>query len=485
MSHARLWASAAFLTLSACNLAPAYHTPPVAVPLAYKEVPPWEPAQPADDLNRGAWWERFGDDTLNGLEPLVDAANPDLAATVARYDEARAYAVEAAAGLYPQINGDAVLTANRQSVNRPLRVNEKQPNYYNAAELAASLNYEVDLWGKLRNEAAAGRATAQASAADLASMRLSLQAELASDYLALRGADAQDQLLTDTVAAYQKALDLTEHRFEGKIASSLDVSQAQTQLQTAQAAVANATAARALLEHAIATLVGKPASDFSIPPKLVAVTMPDIPTGAPSALLQRRPDIASAERVANAANSGVGVARAAFYPSLSLNLVGGFQATSLSLLNLPDSFWTVGPTLTIPVFEGGRLKAGESAAYAILREAGANYRSAVLSAFQQVEDQGALLRLLADASAHEEAGVTSAQHSLDVALNLYRLGVTSYLEVVTAQTALLQAQQQALDFRTRRHLATVGLIRALGGGWDVKDLPSDSEATRLAANHFR
>jgi outer membrane protein TolC len=203
----------------------------------------------------------------------------------------------------------------------------------------------------------------------------------------------------------------------------------------------------------------------------------------PSALLQRRPDIASAERLASAANSGVGVARAAFYPSLSLNLLGGFQSTRLSLLNLPDSLWTVGPSLSIPLFEGGRLRAGESAAYANLREASANYRSVVLSAFQQVEDQGALLRLLAEASADEEASVSSAQHSLDVSLNLYRLGATSYLEVVVAQTALLQSQQAALDFRTRRQLATVGLIRALGGGWDVRDLPSDSAATRLAANH--
>jgi NodT family efflux transporter outer membrane factor (OMF) lipoprotein len=469
--------------LSACNLAPAYHTPPVAVPLAYKEVAPWQPAQPADDLSRGVWWARFGDDTLNGLEPLIDTANPDLAATVARYDEARAYAVEAAASLYPQINGEADMTANRQSANRPLRISTKQPSYYGANDLAASLAYEVDLWGKLRNEAAAGRATAQASAADLASMRLSLQAELASDYLALRGADAENQLLVDTVAAYQKAFDLTEHRFEGKIVSSLDVSRAQTQLRAAQADLANATAARALYEHAIATLVGKPASDFSIPAKVIAFTLPDIPTGVPSALLQRRPDIASAERLANAANSGVGIARAAFYPSLSLNLLGGFQSTRLSLLNLPDSFWTVGPSLSIPLFEGGRLKAGESAAYAKLRETGANYRSVVLSAFQQVEDQAALLRLLADASADEEASVTSAQHSLDVSLNLYRLGATSYLEVVVAQTALLQSQQTALDFRTRRQLASVGLIRALGGGWDVKDLPSDSAATRLAANH--
>jgi NodT family efflux transporter outer membrane factor (OMF) lipoprotein len=483
MPRANLWAAAALLTLSACNLAPAYHTPPVAVPLAYKEVAPWQPARPADDLNRGVWWARFGDETLNGLEPMIDTANPDLAATVARYDQARAFAAEAAASLYPQINGAAETTVNRQSDNRPLRLSTKQPSYYGADEIAASIAYEVDLWGKLRNQAAAGRATAQASAADLASMRLSLQAELASDYLALRGADAQNQLLIDTVAAYQKALDLTEHRFEGKIVSSLDLSRAQTQLRAAQADLANATAARALYEHAIATLIGRPASDFSIPVEVIAFTLPDIPTGVPSALLQRRPDIASAERLANAANSGVGIARAAFYPSLSLNLLGGFQSTRLSLLNLPDSLWTVGPSLSIPIFEGGRLRAGESAAYANLREASANYRSVVLSAFQQVEDQGALLRLLAEASADEEASVSSAQHSLDVSLNLYRLGVTSYLEVVVAQTALLQSQQAALDFRTRRQLATVGLIRALGGGWDVKDLPSDSAATRLAANH--
>jgi NodT family efflux transporter outer membrane factor (OMF) lipoprotein len=483
MLRANPWAPVALLALSACNLAPAYRTPPVAVPLAYKEVAPWQPAQPADDLNRGVWWARFGDETLDGLEPQIDTANPDLAATVARYDQARAFAAEAAASLYPQVNGAAEATVNRQSDNRPLRISAKQPSYYGADEIAASIAYEVDLWGKLRNQAAAGRATAQASAADLASMRLSLQAELASDYLALRGADAQNQLLIDTVAAYQKALDLTENRFAGKLVSSLDVSRAQTQLRAAQADLANANAARALYEHAIATLVGKPASDFSIPVKVVAFTLPDIPTGVPSALLQRRPDIASAERLASAANSGVGVARAAFYPSLSLNLLGGFQSTRLSLLNLPDSLWTVGPSLSIPLFEGGRLRAGESAAYANLREASANYRSVVLSAFQQVEDQGALLRLLAEASADEEASVSSAQHSLDVSLNLYRLGATSYLEVVVAQTALLQSQQAALDFRTRRQLATVGLIRALGGGWDVRDLPSDSAATRLAANH--
>jgi NodT family efflux transporter outer membrane factor (OMF) lipoprotein len=313
-------------------------------------------------------------------------------------------------------------------------------------------------------------------------MRLSLQAQLATYYLSLRGADAQDQLLTDTVAAYQKAFDLTERRFEGKIVSSLDVSRAKTQLRTAQASLANEVAARALLEHAIAVLVGKPASDFSIPPKVMPFTAPDIPTGVPSDLLQRRPDIASAERLVKAANAGVGIARAAFYPSLSLNLLGGFQSTKLSLFNATDSFWTLGPGLTLPIFEGGLLKAQESYAYAALREAGDNYRSIVLKAFQDVEDQAATIRLLAEASSEEDDGVKAAEHTLEVALTLYKMGATSYLEVVTAQTELLLAQQTALDFDTRRQLAVVGLIRALGGGWDAKDLPSDKEATRLAPN---
>ncbi len=480
MRTAMLLASAGLLTLTACNLAPTYRTPLVTTPVAYKEVQTWRPAQPSDALSRGVWWTRFEDPLLNELEPQIDLANPDLAATVARYDQARALAAAAESALYPQVFGNGQLSTNRQSANRPLRITG--PTYFGSNQLGLSGSYEIDLWGKLRNQAAAGRATAQASAADLASMRLSLQAELATDFLSLRGADAQVQLLADTVAAYQKALDLTQRRFEGKIASSLDVSRAQTQLRTAQASLADATATRALLEHAIATLVGKPASDFSIPPKVTAFTQPDIPTAAPSDLLQRRPDIASAERAVRAANRNVGVARAAFYPSLSLNLMGGFQATSLSLVSVPNTFWTIGPGLTLPLFEGGLLRAQESGAFAALREATETYRSIVLSAFQQVEDQAALLRLLANASADEDAAVTAAQHTLDVALTLYRMGAQSYLEVVTAQTALLQAQQTALSFQTRRQLAAVALIRALGGGWDVENLPSGHEAAKLAAN---
>ena len=451
MSHAPPVQSAALLTLSACNLAPAYRTPPVAVPLAYKEVPPWEPARPADDLSRGAWWERFSDDTLNGLEPLVDAANPDLAATVARYDEARAYAVEAAAGLYPQINGDTVLTANRQSVNRPLRSAGNSPAYYGANQIDAQASYEVDLWGKLRNEAAAGRATAQASAADLASMRLSLQAELASDYLALRGADAQDQLLTDTVAAYQKALDLTEHRFQGKIASSLDVSRAQTQLQVAQADLANATATRALMEHAVAILVGDQPGSFALPPAPAETRLPEIPTGLASTLLQRRPDIASAERAANAANSGVGVARAALYPSLSLNLLGGFQATSLSLLSLPNSFWTVGPDISLPLFDGGALDArGIGGLCQVPRS---RFDLSARPCWRVSPRSRTIWPCCTGSARNPPMRMQlSPRRSTpsSVALNLYRQGADSYLEVVTAQTPLLQAQQAQIDLRTRR-----------------------------------
>ncbi|HLZ68015.1 MAG TPA: efflux transporter outer membrane subunit [Aliidongia sp.] len=469
------------IALSACNLAPDYHPPLVDVPAAYKEAGPWQPAAPSDDVPRGAWWERFGDPTLDRLEPRIDADNPDLAATVARYDQARAFAVEAAAGLDPQVSLGASLSANRQSKTRPLR-GATQPNFYGANQAAASVGYEIDFWGKLRNEAKAGTELAQASAADLATMRLSLQSELATDYLSLRGLDADAKLLTDTVGAYQKALDLTQTLFHGKIVSSLDVSRAQTQLDTAKAQLSDISSKRALMEHAIATLTGQPAGSFSIPTEVPPFTLPDVPASVPSTLLQRRPDVAAAERSVAAANSEIGVARAAFYPSVSLNLLAGFQSSGLNLLSLPNSFWSLGPDVTLPLFTGGKLDAEEAMAYARFREAGADYRSTVLAAFQEVEDNLALLHWLGQESSDEAAGVTAAQHTLDVALNLYKEGVASYLEVVTAQTALLQAQQTLIDLQTRRLTADVGLIRGLGGGWQASDLPSDAAATTLPAN---
>jgi NodT family efflux transporter outer membrane factor (OMF) lipoprotein len=473
---ARIFPSLALAALLAgCNLAPPYHPPLVTVPASYKEAGPWQPAAPSDALPRGAWWERFGDPTLDRLEPALETASPDLAATVARYDQARAFAAQAEAGLDPQVDLGASLSGNRQSATRPLR-GSGQPNFYGANQVAASGGYEIDFWGKLRNEAQAGVQLVQASAGDLATMRLSLQAELATDYLTLRGLDADAKLLTDTVAAYQKALDLTRTLFQGKIVSSLDVSRAETQLDTASAQLSDVASKRALMEHAIASLIGQPASGFSLTAEVQPFKLPDVPASLPSNLLQRRPDIAAAERTVAAANSEIGVARAAFYPSFSINLLAGFQSDGLGLASLPNSFWTIGPDVTLPLLDGGKLDAQEAIAYARFREAGADYKATVLTAFQQVEDNLALLHWLGREDTDETAGVAAAQHTLDVALNLYKEGAASYLEVVTAQTALLQAQQTLLDLETRRLTADVGLIHSLGGGWEASDLPSAQQA---------
>ncbi len=462
--------SAAASALAACNLAPHYRPPLVTVPKTYQQQGVWEAAQPADNLSRGDWWARFSDPTLDGLEKRIETANPDLAAAVARYDQARDYAKEAKADLYPTIGAGGVGSDNRQSLNRPLRPpNTPQPSYYGSNSVSVSGNYEFDFWGKIRNMVASRKATAQASDADVATMRLSLQASLATAYFQLRGLDADAQLLTQTVAAYQKAYDLTDTLFKGKIAASIDVSRASTQLDMARAMVSDIASRRALLEHSIAVLVGEPASDFTIAAAVTPFVLPDIPTDIPSTLLQRRPDIASAERAAAAANAQIGVARAAFYPSLSFNPVGGLISTG-NPFTLADTFWTLGASIALPLFDGGRLRAQEAGTYARFRETSAFYRSTVLVAFKEVEDNRATLHWLAQESTDTEAGVTAAEHTVKAALALYREGATSYLDVVTAQTALLTAQQSALDLRTRRVVADVGLVRALGGGWDATAL---------------
>ncbi|MDB5367551.1 MAG: transporter [Rhodospirillales bacterium] len=481
MKLSRFLLSGVVLSLAACNLAPDYHAPPVEVPTTYKEAGPWQKAQPSDALPRGAWWASYGDETLSALEPQIEAANFDLAAAVARYDQARAFAVQAQSGEYPQVNLNASFSANKQSATRPLR-GAASPTTYGANQLGASASYEVDLWGKIRNAAAAGRALAQASAADVAFARLSLQTELATDYFSLRGLDADAKLLNETVVAYQKAYDLTRQLLSGKIVADIDVSRAETQLRMARAQVSDVAARRALLEHAIASLIGKPASEFSIPVKVLAFKLPAEPAGVPSVLLQRRPDIAAAERNVMAANAEIGVARAAFYPSISLGLLGGTQSTGLGLLSASNSFWSLGPSISMPLFDGGNLEGQESGAYAKFREAGATYRSTVLGAFQQVEDNLALLHWLGQEAVDEDAAVKAAQHTLDQAFTLYRQGTTSYLEVVIAQTALLQAQLTALDLQTRRFSANVALVSAVGGGWDVASLPTEDEVLQLAPN---
>lgn len=469
------------LALSACALAPDYHPPVVATPAAYEETGPWSTAKPADDLSRGPWWERFGDQTLNSLEQQVDAASPTLAAAVARYDQARALAGQARAGRFPQISAGGSLSMNRQSDDRPLR-GPTSPSHYDANQLDTQASYELDFWQRARNRAIAGTALAQAGAADVASAKLGLQAELANDYFALRGLDADADLLARTVTEYRKARDLTQRMFDGKIVGGIDVSRAETQLAAAEAQAQDVASRRAVFEHAIAVLVGQPPASFSLPRQSLLANVPEIPVGVPSTLLQRRPDIASAERKMAAANAEIGIARAAFYPTLSLGILGGTQATNLNLLSAANGFWALGPSVSLPIFQGGALKAKESGAYARFRETAAVYRSTVLDAFAEVEDNLALLNWLGQETSSEDRAVASAQRTLDLALNLYRHGIDSYLKVVTAQTPLLDAQRRALDLRTRRLQAAIALVRALGGGWSEGDLPTPSQARALAAN---
>ena len=463
--RARLGGVAAALTLAGCSLAPAYAPPPFTTPTAYKETGVWTPASPADATPRGDWWTVYDDQVLDGLEQRIESGNPDLAVALARYDEARADAAEARAALFPQIGVGADATANRQSENRPLGIGGQ--NYYDDNVLSASVSYELDLWGRVRNAVAAGKANAQASAADAASVRLSLEAQLADAYLSLRGADAQAQLLAETTAAYDKALKLTEALHTGGAVAGLDVSRAETQLQTAQAQQIDVAAQRALFEHEIASLVGEPASTFSVAPLAQLPKTPEIPVAAPSLLLQRRPDIAAAERRTAAANASIGVARAAFYPTISLGATGGLEnAGNIDLLQAANSFWSVGPAAALTIFDGGKRKAIVREARDQFNEASATYRSTVLAAFQQVEDNLALCNKLADEARVQTAAVVAAQHTENLALTQYRLGEVTYLDVVTAQTTDYQAEQTALTIATRRLQASVDLVRALGGGWN-------------------
>jgi multidrug efflux system outer membrane protein len=460
------------LMLAGCSMAPAYAPPRTDTPAAFKETGPWTPAAPSDAAPRGGWWAVYADPTLDGLQAQLGAANNSLASAVARYDQARALAAQARAGLFPEIDVSGTVQTTRQSYNRPLRTAGAGQTYYDTNQIGLAVNYELDLWGRLRNLAAASRAQAQASAADLKSAELSLRAELADDYMALRGADAQLQLLDNAVQAYSRAYDLAQTLHSGGASSGLDEARAETQLRTARAQIPDVQAQRALYEHAIAVLVGKPASSFSLARTTAALAPPAAPVYAPSLLLQRRPDIAGAERRAAAANAQIGVARAAFFPAITLGLSAGYQsAGGVNLLSAPNSFWTLGPGVVAPLFDAGRRRAVNQYATAQFNQAAADYRQTVLAAFQGVEDQLALNNRLASEAEEQALAVKAAQRTEDLALTRYRLGAASYLEVVTAQTAALQIEQQALSVQTRRLQATVNLVRALGGGWTTDDLP--------------
>lgn len=471
--------------LAGCSLAPPYHAPSVDVPTAFKEQGNWAPATPADRIPRDAWWSIYRDPVLDRLEAQVATANPDVQAALARHDEAVAYLAQARSALLPTIGAQYSVERQRQSDNRPLR-GAGQPNVYDSNTVDVGIGYDLDLWGKVRNAVRAGRAAAQASAADLASLRLSLQASLAVAYFNLRGLDEQQKLLADTVSTYERALKLTVSRHGGGIASGLDVSRAQTQLASARAAADDVAARRALYEHAIATLIGVPASKFSLAPATQRPYLPDVPVGVPATLLQRRPDVAAAERRVAEANAKIGVARAAFFPDISLSLGAGYQTDVLGpLLIAPNEMWSVGPSLVYTLFDGGLRKAVTQQARAELAENGAQYKATVLRAFQQVEDNLALLHHLRDESARQREALDAAQRTLELAMSRYRDGVVSYLEVVTAQTTALNAQIAALNLYTRRLTASVGLIQALGGGWSVDQsrTPPSTMTKTAAAPH--
>jgi NodT family efflux transporter outer membrane factor (OMF) lipoprotein len=462
-----LWSGAALtLLLSACSLAPPLKTPVIPAGDAYKEIGPWTQAEPADRLPRDSWWALYGNAELDDLEKRLIDGNPTLAAALANYAQAKALADQARAGLFPTLGLNASAERNRESINAPLR-GPTTPTYFNANTLGGSVSYELDLWGQIRNEVAAGEANAAASAADLENARLSLIAQLADDYIQLRSLDRDSAILDETVQAFTRALKLTEQRHDAGIAPGLDVAQAQTQLNAARSQAAQTLAQRALMEHAIAALLGVSASTFSLKPAIVAIELPQIPSGVPSTLLERRPDIAGAQRRMIAANANIGVARAAYFPTLTLGAQGGFQSTAASnWLSAPSSFWAIGPNALLSVFDGGLRRAQVAQARAEFDASAANYRGIVVSAFQQVEDDLATLNHFRDASIDEKAAVDAAQRTLDFSMALYKQGATDYLTVVTSQTELLQSQLQALNLDTTQLTASVDLIRALGGGWE-------------------
>lgn len=468
--------------LSGCMVGPKYVKPSVALAptykemapntAAYKEDPNWHPAQPADTAHRGEWWTIFGDPKLNELEPRIAAENQDLKAAEARFRQARALIQYSRSGLSPTIGVSPSVIGERSSSNRP---------YFNSAngnknvadlQLPLDFNYEIDLWGRIRHGVSAAREQAQASAADMQTALLSLQAELAIDYFEARSADAEEKLLKDTVREYEEAFRITTNRFQGGVAPQSDVDQARTQLEAAKVAASDVTLRRAQYEHAIAVLLGQPPASFTLGEAPLQARPPMIPIGLPSELLERRPDIAAAERRVAEANDRIGIARAAFFPTLSLNAAAGYESTALtSLLSRSSFLWAVGPALSQTLFDAGRRRAVSEQSLAAYDETVANYRQTSLTAFQEVEDNLAALRVLRQEAEHQRQATLSAQSARQIFNNRYVGGIDTYLQVVTAQTTALINERNDIDIMRRQMNASVLLIKALGGGWSTADLP--------------
>ncbi len=455
------------LALQGCSLAPTYKAPAVPLPDHYAEQSGAWHSVHADDQLPTQWWQLYHDGRLNALQQQLRKANPDLAAAVAHFDAASAYASGLHGGLWPQANASATPMRQRQSDSRPLR-GDTQPSVYNSDTATVGLSFDLDLWGRIRNQVAAGDAEAQASGDDLAAAQLSLQQQLATLYVQVRGLDAQAGTLSHSLDDYTQALQLTRDRYEGKISSDLDLTRAQSQLAEAKAQLDDVRAQRNLAEHAIAELVGQLPDSFSLAADQPLMAIPTLPAQLPSRLLQRRPDVAAAERRVFAANANVGVARAAWYPDFSLSgLIGGQTQGVGNLLSAANRYWAIGPVLNLPLFDGGRRSAADRQAKAEFDEAAAQYHSKVLHAVREVEDNLGQLHDLQIEATDEKAAVDAANATEQIAMGRYQAGAASYLEVVTAQTAALVAQRQLQTLQTRQVQASVGLVVALGGGWQL------------------
>jgi NodT family efflux transporter outer membrane factor (OMF) lipoprotein len=466
----------ALLQFAGCTVGPNYHAPATQIPPAYKEAASWKPAQPNDQNLGGDWWTLFKDSQLDNLEAQVGISNQNLKAAEAQYQEERAALRYSRADLYPTVTADPSASRTRTSLNRPPPNSGFDGITYNDYVLPVDVSYEADVWGRVRRTVEAAREQAQASAADLATVNLSMHADLAVDYFEARSLDAEQQLLNSTVAQYQRYLDLTVNRFQGGLSSEEEVQQARTQLETTQAQAIDVGVLRAQYEHAVAILIGKPPAEFSLTPLPLTAPPPPIPVSVPSELLERRPDIAAAERRVAAANAQIGVAKAAYYPTISLGASGGLETADItSLFNGPSALWSIGASAVVTVFDVGRRRALNDEAREAYDAQVATYRETVLTGFQQVEDNLAALKILENEAAVQDQAVAAAQSSLELSIMRYEGGVTSYLEVTVAQSAALSDEVTAVNILGRRLASAVLLIQALGGGWDRSSLPDRPE----------
>lgn len=462
--------------LAGCNLAPAYKPPVYAIPDSYQGAGPWEIAHPQDGIAQQSWWTSYGNVTLDELE-LRLPQNPDLMVEEEAFVQARELAAEAASGLYPQLGVQGQATYNRQSPERLFRsFTSTAPLVEPSVQVDATASWEIDIWQRIANEARSRKRLAQAQAANLAFVKLSLQAELANAYFTLRGLDQQTLLFEKTAAFFKTGLDVTQARLADKIGNELDVVRAQGQYNGALALLYESAGQRALALHAIADLIGVPANGFLLPPQqMTPVTLPNIPTGLPSQLLQRRPDVAAAERNMASANADIGVARAAFYPNVSLSAVAGTQDRGFNVISLPNAMWSVGSAIALPLFEGGLRRAELGFAKSAYRQTRDQYRSVVLSAFQQVEDQLVLNDFLVKEAEQDKLVFAATSRAQNLALQLYTGGVGNYLDVVVAQVTAFQAATSQLSVDIRVQQASINLVRALGGGWSAEELPTEKQ----------